>query len=119
MLKLIAILNRIKNNYVNLAIEAWKRHLELARKEMELEDLYYDWCDRNNDYDLSFNEYKNKMSFGYSDVRSDCNATNPATGLPMIGGIGGIDIGGNAFGSNGFTDYSHQYQSSYDYYNKY
>ena len=25
---------------------------------------------------------------------------NPSTGLPMVGGIGGVDVGGNLFGSS-------------------
>lgn len=28
------------------------------------------------------------------------NAVNPATGLPMIGGIGGVDVAGNPFGTD-------------------
>lgn len=30
----------------------------------------------------------------------DDNLINPATGLPMVGGIGGIDVGGDPFGSS-------------------
>ncbi len=29
---------------------------------------------------------------------------NPASGLPMIGGIGGVDIGGNLYGTDHHTD---------------
>jgi hypothetical protein len=35
-------------------------------------------------------------------------AVNPANGLPMIGGTGGVDIEGNPFG----TDFSHDYMTS-------
>ena len=38
----------------------------------------------------------------------DDHAINPANGLPMIGGIAGIDIEGNPYG----TDWSHD--TSYD-----
>ena len=34
----------------------------------------------------------------------DDNSINPATGLPMIGGIGGIDVGGDVFGSSSSHD---------------
>ena len=119
MSKFIIFLKRVTKNYIHPAIESWKRNFELARKEMELEYLYEYWCDRNGGSDLSFSEYRNRMSFDYSDVRSDPTVTNPATGLSMIGGIGGIDIGGNAFGSNSITDYSYQRYSTYDHYNKY
>lgn len=33
----------------------------------------------------------------------DDNAINPANGLPMVGGTGGIDVEGNPYG----TDFSH------------
>ena len=49
---------------------------------------------------------------------------NPATGLPMIGGIGGIDAGGNAYGTSStssFDDFGssfsagiHEFHSSSD-----
>ncbi len=40
------------------------------------------------------------------DIFSDCNksesssenAVNPATGLPMLGGVGGVDLEGNPWG---------------------
>lgn len=70
MSKLISFLNRVNNHYARPAIEELKRNLELARKQIELEDLYEDWCDRNDSDNLSFSEYKNRMSFDYSDVRS-------------------------------------------------
>ena len=38
-----------------------------------------------------------------SDPFWDDNAINPANGLPMVDGIGGVDIEGNPFG----TDFSH------------
>ena len=41
------------------------------------------------------------LDYGYG-VAADCSPpqadSNPATGLPMIGGIGGIDVHGNPFG---------------------
>jgi len=100
-------------------MEAWKRMLEWARKEMELEELYDDWCDGNDRYDISFSEYKNRMSFDYSDIHSDHTVTNPVTGLSMMGGVGGIDIAGNMYGSNFQTDHSYQSHSSYNDYYKY
>lgn len=35
-------------------------------------------------------------------------SVNPANGLPMIGGIGGVDVEGNPFG----TDFSHDHMTS-------
>ena len=35
---------------------------------------------------------------------------NPTTGLPMVGGIGGVDVGGNSYGSN----YSYHDSTSYE-----
>lgn len=35
-------------------------------------------------------------------------AINPANGNPMVGGIGGVDIGGNPFG----TDFSNDHMTS-------
>lgn len=32
--------------------------------------------------------------------------TNPSSGLPMMGGIGGLDIAGNAFGSSSNSHFS-------------
>lgn len=37
---------------------------------------------------------------------------NPATGLPMIGGMGGIDAGGNVFGTDNSHDWSSMGSSS-------
>ena len=38
-------------------------------------------------------------------------AINPANGNPMVGGIGGLDIGGNPFG----TDFSNDHMVSSDF----
>ena len=119
MSKLISFLKRVNNHYVRPAIEELKRNLELARKQIELEDLYEDWCDKNDSDNLSFSEYKNRMSFDYSDVRSDYTVTNPATGISMMSGIGGIDLAGNMYGSNFSNDYAYQNRPSYDHYHKY
>lgn len=40
--------------------------------------------------------------------RNECMAVNPANGMPMIGGIGGVDITGNLWGqSDTFDDHGH------------
>lgn len=41
-------------------------------------------------------------------------AINPATGLPMIGGIGGLDVDGNAYGSSADEDWHDSSSSSDD-----
>lgn len=40
----------------------------------------------------------------------DHSVTNPATGLPMIDGYGGVDVQGNVYGfssDDGFSSFSH------------
>lgn len=34
------------------------------------------------------------------DVTPATTDINPATGLPMVGGIGGVDVGGNLYGTD-------------------
>lgn len=43
--------------------------------------------------------------FGYSDPihSSDDHVINPATGLPMMGGTGGVDAAGNPYGTDSHT----------------
>ena len=38
-------------------------------------------------------------------------SVNPTTGLPMIGGIGGVDVGGNIYGSSAHSHIDNQYAS--------
>lgn len=39
------------------------------------------------------------------DSNHDCSCTiNPATGLPMMGGCGGVDVAGNPYGMSSSTD---------------
>lgn len=48
----------------------------------------------------------------YSDFSSTCYddfSINPASGLPMLDGIGSIDVAGNPYG----TDSSHTFDSSF------
>ncbi|WP_044413445.1 hypothetical protein [Thiomicrospira microaerophila] len=63
--------------------------------------------------------------FGNNDTVSSVEATeiNPANGLPMIGGMGGVDVAGNPYGIDSsatefddFTTTSHDvyYDNSYD-----
>ena len=42
----------------------------------------------------------------------DDNTINPSTGLPMVGGIGGIDVGGDTFGSS--SSHDSMFESSSD-----
>lgn len=46
----------------------------------------------------------------FNDSFSGCSDINPASGLPMIDDIGGIDVGGSPYG----TDLSHDTFSSFD-----
>jgi hypothetical protein len=47
------------------------------------------------DNSINFNIDCTRISTSWDD-----NTINPATGLLMIGGTGGIDVGGNPFGTN-------------------
>ena len=40
------------------------------------------------------------FDFAWSRSSDDDFRVNPATGLPMVGGIGGCDVNGNAFGAS-------------------
>ena len=59
----------------------------------------------NHDCDIvdSFHDPFENCSTSNFDLFLDDNSINPANGLPMIGGTGGVDIEGNPFG----TDFSH------------
>ena len=43
----------------------------------------------------------------------DDHVINPATGQPMIGGMGGIDVGGDTFGSSYKNDHLFQHSCSF------
>ncbi len=47
-------------------------------------------------------------SFTRQDASLNTHAINPANGLPMVGGLGGIDIEGNPYGA----DFSNDHHSS-------
>lgn len=50
-----------------------------------------------------------------SSISSDDDfVINPASGLPMIGGIGGIDAAGNVYGSYTSDDFNHTDSLSFD-----
>ena len=39
---------------------------------------------------------------------------NPATGLPMVGGMGGVDVGGDVWGSDSNSSFSDDFSTSMD-----
>lgn len=53
---------------------------------------------------------ENVTGIGHDSISSgfDDSAINPANGLPMVGGEGGVDVEGNVYG----TDFSHDSFSS-------
>lgn len=55
-----------------------------------------------------FSCLSNIFGSGYGSSFSDDFAINPANGNPMVGGIGGLDIAGNPFG----TDFSNDHMTS-------
>jgi hypothetical protein len=57
-----------------------------------------------------FNWFTDMLSTGSDSpfIADDDFSVNPANGLPMIGGSGGVDIEGNPFG----TDFSHDHMTS-------
>ena len=54
------------------------------------------------DLDENHDAVKFSDSFLENDVEvyKEIDAVNPATGLPMVGGIGGVDAGGSPFGTD-------------------
>jgi hypothetical protein len=52
-----------------------------------------------------------KAGGGFDD---DC--INPATGLPMVGGIGGVDVAGNPYGTSGddFSSFDDTFSTGMD-----
>ena len=65
-------------------------------------------------------EISDSQSIGQEDSLIELPLINPATGLNMIDGIGGVDVGGDTFGSSsmmdsGFDDFSSSFNSYDDY----
>ncbi|OBT31674.1 hypothetical protein [Vibrio splendidus] len=52
----------------------------------------------NDQDDLFESDTIERTLFSQNTTTFDDNEINPATGLPMIGGIGGVDVEGNPFG---------------------
>lgn len=56
---------------------------------------------------MSFwNDFWDWFGFGHHDTQSgphDDNCTNPANGLPMVGGCSGVDVEGNPYGTDSHT----------------
>ena len=57
----------------------------------------------DTDRGTSTDDLFGNSSFSETDISWDDNAINPANGLPMVGGTGGVDVKGNPYG----TDFSH------------
>lgn len=74
----------------------------------ESDDLPYDSINSRN---IDFDDNHHAINFSDThfengnEVYKETDTVNPATGLPMIGDIGGVDIGGNPFGAN-LNEYS-------------
>lgn len=64
-------------------------------------DLFSDTATSHDDSSLS--------STGCDSIQMD--AINPANGLPMVGGIGGLDVAGNPYG---FDDLHDNWSSPFD-----
>lgn len=54
----------------------------------------------DNHEDDSYTFLAGNNSFITNPPNIEINTINPATGLPMIGGMGGVDVGGNIYGSS-------------------
>ncbi|MGF1748476.1 hypothetical protein [Vibrio cionasavignyae] len=54
----------------------------------------------NDQDDLFESDTINSTLFVEDTPTFDDNAINPATGLPMVGGFGGVDVEGNPFGTD-------------------
>lgn len=54
-----------------------------------------------------FNWFRDRVgNFLGSDNQPEPTRINPATGLPMVGGIGGVDVQGNPYGTDLHSHYS-------------
>lgn len=110
MSRLSERLKTIFETHVSPAIKSYLRRVEETKKQLILEEQYEDECERNDWY--HDDEYAHRMNFDYTRPHTEDYATNPATGLTMIGGAAEIDVGGNGYGSS-FQSYH------YDHYHKY
>jgi len=83
------------------------RKLELRRRRMRTDDfMAFDHTDverlrrewRVDVYDPGYSARHEMSPSGHRDDIHD-HVINPATGLPMVGGIGGFDVSGHTFGT--------------------
>lgn len=78
-----------------------KRTIREVRSVEEIQEEFN--LDRNSAISLAAEEWLHGVSHDWFD---DDSAINPATGLPMVGGIGGFDVAGNAYGTDD-NDFMH------------
>ncbi len=67
-------------------------------------------------YEIEVPEYSQDNDLILDFKRPELTKYNPATGLPMIGGL---DVGGNLIGTSNHSDYSHHRNSMDDHYRYY
>ena len=84
---------------------AMAQHAKAVKKWLEADyELHGKY--RSSDYysrangNRSSGRYAGSHSSGSYDTSFNAPIANPANGLPMVGGMGGVDAAGNAFGSN-------------------
>lgn len=82
---------------VALGVVALLGFVGKTKEEVKVTELLRDRVDDGGDdaYDI----HQQHLDHWHDD-----SAINPANGLPMIGGRGGIDVSGNPYGSDGDWD---------------
>ena len=76
---------------------------------MRLFSWLFDWFSNDSD---GFNPHS-WMNDALSNSH-DVSWVNPATGLPMIGGMGGVDVAGNPFGTDLHDSFNTSNTSNFD-----
>lgn len=78
---------------------------------MRLFSWLFDWFSNTSNSIDSDTQIHNSDTASYS---QDDFAVNPATGLPMVGGMGGVDVHGNPFGMDLHDDFSSPSSMGFD-----
>lgn len=90
------------------------RAVGMAKRRPDTVDDDTGWATIDGPADLSPHGYTSSFEDDHALAVSETLWVNPATGLPMIGGIGGLDAGGNLFGCNLHADMNHDAGGMFD-----
>lgn len=77
---------------------------EIIENIFESQDIDKKYKDKTSNLDINKVDidriYENSSSYDHHSYSDHTTYTNPGTGLPMSNGIGGVDVGGNPYGSH-------------------